>query len=548
MGIRGIVFCAGLLAIVPLSAQKKSEIKAIWLEAESHYLYGEFELANPLYLILNEIKPGNANIKYKIGNCYLNIFDEKPKAIPFLEEAVRNASYDSKTGLLKEKRAPLDAYFSLANAYRITNRLDSALNTYRFFKNLVSQTGEMTNQEFINQQIQACNLASVQMNAPVDVLITPLKEYINQGSVNDRPVVSYDGSTMAYTERRGLESVVYVTRKEGDRWGTPVDITSEAAMGPDCYTTSLNSDGTELYLFKRDNYDGNIYVTTFKNGSWTDIVSLNKNINTKYYESHAAISSDGKKLYFTSNRLGGLGELDLWVSERDLTGDWGVPANLGNIINTPYNEETPFISEDGLTLTFSSEGHGSIGGYDIFKSTSAAGVWGTPVNIGYPVSTTDDDLGFQPFDSGRFGYYSILTAYKKKEITLVAFNAPTEEPRDTVTISFDPKDLPYITLTDSSSLIMNLIVRDVRDTDEEVDPEVLYYTVQVMALYNPVDPAYFQYADIAVFYNRQDKFYRYVTGRFDTKPEAYAEVNRLLRLGYPTDIFVKKVYRNDSLK
>ena len=548
MGIRGIVFCAGLLAIVPLSAQKKSQIKAIWLEAESHYLYGEFELANPLYLILNDITPGNANIKYKIGNCYLNIFDEKPKAIPFLEEAVRNTSYSSKTGLLKEKRAPLDAYFSLGNAYRITNRLDSSLNTYRLFKTLVSETVEMTNQEFINQQIQACNLATVLMTTPVDVLITPLKEYINQGSVNDRPVVSYDGSTMAYTERRGLESVVYVTRKDGDRWSTPVDITAEASMGTDCYTTSLNSDGTELYLFKKDNYDGNIYVTTFKNGKWSAIASLNKNINTKYYESHAAISSDGKKLYFASNRLGGLGELDLWMSERDQSGDWGVPVNLGNIVNTPYNEETPFISRDGLTLTFSSEGHGSIGGYDIFKSTSAAGVWGKPVNIGYPISTTDDDLGFQPFDDGKFGYYSILTAYKKKEITLVAFNYPSEEPRDTVTISFDPKDLPYITLTDSSSLIMNLVIKDVRDTDEEIDPEVLYYTVQVMALYNPVDPTYFQYADIAVFFNRADKFYRYVTGAFDTKLKAYGEVNRLLRLGYPTDIFVKKVYRDDSQK
>jgi hypothetical protein len=181
--------------------------------------------------------------------------------------------------------------------YRITNRLDSALNTYRLFKTLVSETGEMTNQEFINQQIQACNLALVQMQTPVDVLITPLKEYINQGSVNDRPVLSYDGSTMAYTESRGLESVVYVTRKDGDSWGTPIDITSQAAMGTDCYTTSLNSDGTELYLFKKDNYDGNIYVTTFKNGNWTEIISLNKNINTKYYESHAAISSDGKTTY-----------------------------------------------------------------------------------------------------------------------------------------------------------------------------------------------------------------------------------------------------------
>ncbi len=548
MGKRGIVILAGLFMVISLNAQKKSELKEIWLEAESHYLYGEYELANPLYLMLNDIKPGNANIKYKIGNCYLNIFDEKPKAIPFLEEAVKNTSYGSKTGLMNEKRAPVDAYFSLGNAYRITNSLDFALNTYRLFKKLISETGEMKNQEFINQQIQACNLASVQMQAPINVLITPLKEYINQGSVNERPVVSYDGSTMAYTERRGLESVIYITRKEGDNWGTPVDITAEAAMGTDCYTTSLNSDGTELYLFKNDNYDGNIYMTTYKNGKWSDIVSLNKNINTKYYESHAAISSDGKKLYFTSNRLGGLGELDLWVSEKDQTGDWGIPVNLGNVINSPYNEETPFISSDGLTLTFSSEGHGSIGGYDIFKSTSTAGIWSNPVNIGFPLSTTDDDLGFEPFDNGAFGYYSIMTAYKKKEITLVQFNPPSEEPRDTVTISFNPKDLPYITLIDSSSLIMNLIIKDVLDTDAEVDPDVLYYTVQVMALYNPVDPAYFEYADIAVFYNSQDRFYRYVTGRFDTKPKAYEELARLLRLGYPNDIFVKKVYRNDTGK
>lgn len=547
MGIRGIFLLTGLLALVPLSAQKKSEIKAIWLEAESHYLYGEYELANPLYLILNELVPDNANIKYKIGNCYLNIFDEKPKAIPFLEEAVRNTSYNSKTGKLKEKRAPLDAYFSLANAYRITNRLDSALNTYRFFKQLISESAEMQNQEFVNQQVQACNIASVQMKAPVSVLIQPLKEYINQGSVNDRPVVSYDGSTMAYTERRGLESVVYVTHREGDSWGTPVDITLEASMGTDCHTTSLNNDGTELYLFKNDDYDGNIYMTRFVSGSWSPVEKLNRNINTKYYESHAAISADGTKLYFTSNREGGLGELDLWVSEKDAIGDWGIPMNLGNVVNTPYNEETPSISGDGNTLTFSSEGHGSMGGYDIFLSKLAAGQWTSPVNIGYPLSTTDDNIGFQPFNGGSYGFYSIMTGYKKKEITLVTFN-PAQEPRDTVTISFDPADLPYLTQVDSSNLITNLTLRDVSEKDEEIDPEVLYYTVQVMALYNPVDPVYFEFAEISVFYNSEDKFYRYTTGTFSTRRAAYDELNRLLRLGYPNDIFVKKVYRNDSGK
>jgi hypothetical protein len=546
MGIRGIILITGLLAVIPLSGQKKSQIRAIWLEAESHYLYGEYDLANPLYLMLNDLTPGNANIKYKIGNCYLNIFDEKPKAIPFLEEAVRNTSYNSKTGLLKEKRAPLDAYFSLGNAYRITNRLDSALNTYRLFRKLIGEAGTMANQDFVNQQIQACNIASVQMKSPVNVRIEPLKEYINQGSVNERPVLSFDGKTMAYTERRGLESVVYVTRKEGNIWGTPVDITLEASMGTDCQTTSLNSDGTELYLFKNDNYDGNIYVTTFTNGRWTPIEKLNRNINTKYYESHAAISADGNKLYFTSNREGGIGELDLWVSEKDATGDWGMPVNLGNAVNTPYNEDTPFISADGKTLTFSSEGHGSMGGFDIFISKLTSGVWGNPVNIGYPLSTTDDDLAFQPFDNGAFGYYSVMTGYKKKEISLVTFNPPSQEQRDTVTISFDPDSLPYLSVVDSSMLITNLVVKDVLDTDEENDPGVLYYTVQVMALHNPVDPAYFQYAEISVFYNRDDRFYRYTTGRFNTKAEAYAEQARLLRLGYPNDIFVKKVYRNDS--
>ncbi|MCK7535857.1 MAG: hypothetical protein MZV63_35170 [Marinilabiliales bacterium] len=150
--------------------------------------------------------------------------------------------------------------------------------------------------------------------------------------------------------------------------GHPGRHNTETSMGTDCHTTSLNSDGTELYLFKNDNYDGNLYVTRFINGKWSAIEKLNKNINTRFYESHAAISSDGKKLYFTSNREGGLGELDLWVSEKDNTGDWGIPVNLGNLVNTPYNEETPFISGDGNTLTFSSEGHGSMGGYDIFLS------------------------------------------------------------------------------------------------------------------------------------------------------------------------------------
>ena len=515
--------------------------------------YGEFDLANPLYLILNDLRPGNANIQYKIGNCYLNIFDEKIKAIPFLEEAVRSTSYNSKTGRLKETSAPLDAYFSLANAYRISNRLDSALNTYHFFQQRISGEKSMKNTEFINQQIEACHLAAEMMRTPRRVLIEPLKEYINRGSVNERPVISFDGNTMAYTERRGVESVVYVTQLEGSTWGMPVDITAEAAMGTDCHTTSLNSDGTELYLFKNDNYDGNIYLTRKIDGRWQPIEKLNKNINTRFYESHASVSADGRRLFFTSNREGGLGELDIWMSEwDDMTDDWGVAVNLGEDVNTPYNEETPFISEDGTLLTFSSEGHGSMGGYDIFTSEWSEQGWSPPLNIGFPISTTDDNIAYQPYLIDSLGYYSIMTGYKKKEIALVTFNPPEDEAEEsketeqTPYFYFNPDDLPYLTDVDTSTLITDLIVRDVKESDEDDDPDVLYYTVQVMALYNPVDPAYFEYADISVFYNRRDRFYRYTSGIFNSKTAAYTEKQRLLNIGYPDDIFVKKVYRDDS--
>ena len=146
-------------------------------------------------------------------------------------------------------------------------------------------------------------------------------------------------------------------------------------------------DGTILYLYKTDNFDGNIYSAEYVNGNWTPIKKLNKNINTKFYESHAAISSDGKKLYFTSNRDGGYGGLDIYVSEKDASGDWGPAINLGNTINTPYNEDTPFITLNDSLLYFSSEGHNGMGGYDIFRSDKSEAGWNAPENLGFPVNS-----------------------------------------------------------------------------------------------------------------------------------------------------------------
>jgi hypothetical protein len=625
---------------VVVSDPSSEEMKNyIFAQAESYYLYEEYELANQLYMLLESAD--NMNIKYKIGTCYLNIPGEKEKSIPYLEAAVQNSSYDSKTSSFKEIRAPLDAWFYLAKAYMINNDLEKALATLITFNKLASETeGGMKNIGYIDQQIQACRNAILFKQKPVILSKKILGSDFSQGSINDNPVMSFDGNTLAYTERRGTANAIYISRKEKGKWQPPVDITSEINAGDDCSTCSLNKDGTELYLYKTDNYDGSVYSTNYVNGSWVPIKKLNKNINTKYYESHACISYDGKKLYFTSNRPGGRGNLDVYVSEKDRTGDWGPAINLGATVNTPYNEDTPFISQDGFELYFSSEGHNTMGGFDIFKSSGFGSIWKTPANLGYPINSTDDDKFFQPVNNGRNGYYSMVTGYKKKDIFYLSIGStkPNELfeikgklsvndttftlnenytiylinriSGDTVDIGFPNKNtglysfavaegefklvytglgflpltidtsmlhgnptlvvnidvalnkeksnikvvspditsnrinlanIPAVPNIDSSILIRNMNVDDLGDKNVK-DADVLYYTVQVMALYKPVDISYFKYiTDMKVMYNDNDKFYRYTTGIFSTREEADSLKLELLRKGYPRDLFIKKV-------
>jgi hypothetical protein len=619
------------------SAQSTKEMKKIFEQAESYYLYEEYELANQLYILLEN--PENLNIIYKIGTCYLNIPDEKDKAIPYLEAAAKNTTYDAKTESFKEKRAPLDTYFYLARAYLINNEMEKGLNTLRNFRSLAKETedkGGMENLDFVDQQIQACKVAMGFMENPVMLSKKLLGTDFSQGSMNENPAVSFDGNTIVFTERRGLVNVIEFSKKIRGKWQPPIEITSQLNAGEDCSSCSLNMDGTELYLYKNDNFDGNIYTSKYVNDQWTPIVKLNKNINTKYYESHASVSADGKKLYFTSNRQGGQGGLDIYVSEKDKTGDWGPAVNLGPVVNTMYNEDDPFIIEADSVLYFCSEGHNSMGGYDNFKSRRIGNEWKPPVNLGYPINTTDDDKFFEPANNGENAFYSMKTDYKKREIfylglggldvnqtyeiagrfmlndTVLALDkkckisilnrktgdtlyratpeistglyrinvSPGEfkalysadgyfttsvdttiiHDNPNLVINIDVKlrrdsslirpveyekinlnEIPVVASIDSSILIKNMQVKDIGDANV-ADSDVLYYTVQVMALHNPVDISYFRYiTDMRVLYNETDKFYRYTTGQFATREEAENWRLALIRRGYPDEIFIKKV-------
>src|SRR4030042_1227525 len=168
---------------------------------------------------------------------------------------------------------------------------------------------------------------------------------------------------------------------------------------------NLAKDGIQLFLNIEDNFNSDIMFSKYQNDRWDKSELLNKNINTKFWESHASISPDGESLFFTSNKKGGFGEMDLYVAHKGANGDWGQSQNLGPALNTELNEDHPFLSEDGKVLYFASQGHFNIGGYDIFKSEQMAdGTWAKPINLGFPLNTTDDDLFFYPSGNGKYGY------------------------------------------------------------------------------------------------------------------------------------------------
>ncbi len=400
-----------------LISQSKAEIKNNFYDAESWILFEAYQDALPLYLQLLKNYPDNSNFKFRIGQCYINIPGEKAKAISYLEDAVKNINPNYKEGKFNETGAPYDALYYLANAYRINNQIDNALRSYELFrKDLNSEVYDTT---VVNLQIQSCRNAKELSRMPLYVKEKNLGNVINSKNNDFNPVISDKEDLLVFSRSQPFYDALFYSTKVNGAWTQPINMNELLKVDRDLFPTSISKDGKDLYLYSSADYDGIIYTSRFENGTWLPIVKLNDNINTKYWESHATISHDNKKLYFTSNRKGTFGGLDIYVSNRDSTGDWGPAVNLGPVINTPYNEESPFLSEDDKTLFFSSRGHFNMGGYDIFYSTLLDnGEWSVPLNVGYPLNSTDDDVFFKPLNQGYEGYIAkeLPSGFGKQDI------------------------------------------------------------------------------------------------------------------------------------
>ena len=257
-------------------------------------------------------------------------------------------------------------------------------------------------------------------------------------SINTRfneysPAITADGNTLMFTreiETGGNEYFsgmrqedFYVSFRRSDgTW------TRAVSVGPPLNTRgnegaqTIGPGGQYMYFTACDRPDGlgrcDIYYSTFNGRSWSAPVNIGGPVNTQYWESQPSISADGKTLFFVSNRPGGFGGLDIWISKMGDDGNWQDPVNAGDAINSAGDEVTPFIHFDGKTLYFSSNGRPNLGGFDIYVTRLGSdGKWSEPLNVGYPINTHNDEMGLAIESNGYRAYYSsTTTAGRQKDL------------------------------------------------------------------------------------------------------------------------------------
>ena len=395
-----------------------------------------YSLAIEYYLKANKFNPHNAQLNYKIGKCYLKTV-QKPKSLAYLETA----------RMLNPKVQP-DLLYLLARSYHLNLDLEKAIETFEEYRGSLSPKELSEQGNNIDKKIDECHVAMEMVNNPVRIFIDNLGRGVNTKYPEYGPYINADETILMFTSARDNTTGgktddrdlkffedIYISNRSGDIWrdasnpGKPLNTDSHDAI------VGVSPDGKHALIYKGEDNGGDIFECRInEEGEWSKPKRLPKEINTKYHESSASFSPDMEALYFVSDKPGGFGGKDIYYTSLRIKGnkeklDYEDAVNLGAVINTRYDEEGVFMDVEGKTFYFSSKGHSTMGGYDVFKTTLENGKWTKPVNLGYPINTADDDMFFSFSRDGRHAYYSSFDpdGYGNRDIYMITLLGPEKE-------------------------------------------------------------------------------------------------------------------------
>ncbi len=367
-----------------------------------------------------KIKPNNANVNYKVGYCYIETNKNKKEALSYLAKAVKDITSRYNPYSHNEDQAPPKARYYFGRALHLNMLLDSAISVYNRFQEDVPKNHIFYSDA--DRQIDMCKYAKKQVRNRKNIKIKNIGETINTRYHEYSPVISVDENVMYFTSRRPPEDVskppletdglpfesIYASYKDRNgEWQKPERLDFNSNTRHDA-VSSTSPDGQKLFIFRSGKGNGDLYQSRLQGpNEWSEPEPMGSDINTENLEPHGVLSPDGKTFYFVSDRKGGEGGRDIYRVKKLPMGKWSKAQNLGSTINTPYDEDACFIHPDGETMYFSSNGHESMGGYDIlFSEKKDNGEWSEPQNMGFPINTVDDDRFFVTSADGKRGYYA----------------------------------------------------------------------------------------------------------------------------------------------
>lgn len=372
------------------------------------------DIARELYVAAAEADPENLKANFQAGYYHIITIGKDLAAKYFLKVYALDPNYR------------FDIEYWIARSYHYGLEFDRAIDFYNRYKQKHTARADYRGRDkvdlaVIDRHIFECENGKRYVANPGNFAIVNLGSSINSEYEDYAPVLNEAENEMVFTTRRRdgnlnqnvdqdnkpFEDIFYA-KKNSSSWSRAENIGAPVNTIFHDSNLALSADGKTLFLYNDVN-NGDIFISTKQaSGAWSAPAPIPGLINSSYTENSVSISPDGNVLYFSSNRPGGFGGLDLYMATKDSKGAWTRIKNLGPKINTQYDEEGAFIDYDGKTLYFSSRGHKGMGGHDIYKSVydAANDEWSEPENLGYPINTPDEDVYYVSTKDGKRAYYA----------------------------------------------------------------------------------------------------------------------------------------------
>jgi len=396
---------------------------------------GYYSLAVKHYIPAYIFNKNNAELNYKLGTCFLKSV-EKDKAIKYFERAVK-----------LDSTVASDLLFKLGESYQVTYEWDKAISAYHDYKKKLKYDELVKEGKLVDKRIGECE-TGIKLCNEVDTarVFIDNVEGVNSKYPEYAAFINADESMMVFTSKRPTSSRgkvdkmneydedIFISYRKGIVWSEPENPGSPLNDKHQNAAIGLSADGSQILVFDSNGGSlGDIYVSDKKGKRWKKPKEISKNINSNFHETSAGVTYDNKMLVFSSNNpkiAGHKGGQDIYFSKKDKKGRWGKPQSLSANINTEYDEVDVFLHPDGRTMYFASNGHNTMGGFDIFRTElQNDGTWGDPINIGHPINTPGDDRFFVMAGSGKHGYYSSIKEDSKgrHDIYMITFLGPEKQ-------------------------------------------------------------------------------------------------------------------------